>query len=436
MFLLFRFVAGLRRCLRGSAAFRYLDKCCGRCVSRALGVFDKTMVYVPKIKILISMTQIQEGMLPTFRITLPEHFSRLLASLSFYQIDVPLDCIFPINFHIRLVYKTMVPLLLCVSLYLLSLYAKRRGNEELQLSAIDWLFTVIFLAYPSCSSVVFATFSCLGFDDGTSYLSADLSIDCQTPIHSLAQLYASIMFIWPFGVPAFYLYHVHKRRRAINCFIALEKDMHIKRDARMRGGLTINDGEEGGGGEDGGGDSATALVAAQMQAKVDECKDGTLKALLDGAGGSVGGGNSYDSVSQERQKILQRWSFFQPFLGMGFDGRASAVRTYVVAEAWPTYDMEPHLLKEEDFTLVLPEEPEVSPLHSRASSSTFASGARSLVLSRRNSCPDAESLYKTKEHDALQRLRERAVSEVPRRWLQPQPSYWLLPTHVSLLCSC
>ena len=46
--------------------------------------------------------------MPTFDIALPEQFNELLAYASFYQIDVPLDCVFPLDFHIRLVYKTMV----------------------------------------------------------------------------------------------------------------------------------------------------------------------------------------------------------------------------------------------------------------------------------------------------------------------------------------
>ena len=32
----------------------------------------------------------EEGMMPTFSITLPEQFTRLLATLSFYQVDIPL----------------------------------------------------------------------------------------------------------------------------------------------------------------------------------------------------------------------------------------------------------------------------------------------------------------------------------------------------------
>ena len=43
---------------------------------------------------------------------------------------------------------------------------------------------------------------CEGFDDGSSYLKADYSIDCNSTEYSLLFLYAIVMlFIYPFGTP-------------------------------------------------------------------------------------------------------------------------------------------------------------------------------------------------------------------------------------------
>jgi len=73
------------------------------------------------------------------------------------------------------------------------------------------LFVILFLIYPSTSAAIFATFQCEELDDDTSWLRADLSIDCQSGTHTYFWGYAVLMVIvYPIGTPI--LYYVLLRR--------------------------------------------------------------------------------------------------------------------------------------------------------------------------------------------------------------------------------
>ena len=48
---------------------------------------------------------------------------------------------------------------------------------------IDYVFTVFFFVYPSCSAISFSDFDCEHFKDGTRYLRVDYQIDCDGPTH-------------------------------------------------------------------------------------------------------------------------------------------------------------------------------------------------------------------------------------------------------------
>ena len=61
--------------------------------------------------------------------------------------------------------------------------------------AIALALFLIFLLYPSTSSMIFSTFICEDVDDGQSYLRADYSINCASPEHTLATSFALIMLL-------------------------------------------------------------------------------------------------------------------------------------------------------------------------------------------------------------------------------------------------
>lgn len=65
---------------------------------------------------------------------------------------------------------------------------------------VDICFFIAFLVYPGNSAIIFAVYSCENFDDGTSFLKADYSIDCNDPAHAVMLTYATLMFIvYPIG---------------------------------------------------------------------------------------------------------------------------------------------------------------------------------------------------------------------------------------------
>ena len=51
---------------------------------------------------------------------------------------------------------------------------------------LELVFAVVFLFYPSCSAAAFSAFSCEDFE-GTRYLKADYSIDCDVA-HNVERL--------------------------------------------------------------------------------------------------------------------------------------------------------------------------------------------------------------------------------------------------------
>ena len=86
----------------------------------------------------------------TLNITLPELFVELLARLSVWYPDLPLTCVVPveINFHSRLVYRTLAPLAIQAFLFIAATVAARLGRHDAAATATEWNFVVMFLIYP------------------------------------------------------------------------------------------------------------------------------------------------------------------------------------------------------------------------------------------------------------------------------------------------
>ena len=79
------------------------------------------------------------------------------------------------------------------------------------------LFLILFLIYPSTSAAIFATFQCEPLDDGTSWLRADLSIDCNSPTHTWYVGYASWMvLVFPIGTPLLYYAILRCNKKAVD----------------------------------------------------------------------------------------------------------------------------------------------------------------------------------------------------------------------------
>ena len=142
--------------------------------------------------------------------------------LDFLSVNVtPLGCSIDLTFHHKLYSRTLVPLAVLLALYLFARFCSRvaqrlRDKEGAAKGSRDWeaarkwegfgssaialaLF-IIFLLYPSTSSMIFSTFICEDIDDGQSYLRADYAINCASPEHQIATAFAvAMIFIYPIG---------------------------------------------------------------------------------------------------------------------------------------------------------------------------------------------------------------------------------------------
>ena len=193
-----------------------------------------------KVRILISLAQVLNGIGTIFDIPYPPIYSELMSWFAAIELDLftlmPMECVVPINFHTMLFVRTLWPIASVCGLWF-------AGKALLRTREWQWvgstchsaMFFIAFLVYPGCSAKIFQTFQCyqfdgkiepddFTFDDGSEYgadadimlrnttwLRADLSIDCQSDTHTFFWGYAVLMvFVYPIGTPI--LYYVLLRR--------------------------------------------------------------------------------------------------------------------------------------------------------------------------------------------------------------------------------
>lgn len=105
-----------------------------RIVKKILGVIQRSMAKMVKfvttqkhkVKILLSMFQVMDGLQGSFNLLLPISFTSLLKNLNFLMFSLPLDCVFPTDFHITMAYRTALPLLVELVLLGVAFFASSR----------------------------------------------------------------------------------------------------------------------------------------------------------------------------------------------------------------------------------------------------------------------------------------------------------------------
>ena len=101
--------------LKSWACFRWVLPDLSAVFGMFITIVKKGHVVIPKAKILVSMFQVQQGLSPTFQLTLPEQFIRFMQHINVWDINLPLDCLYRVDFHGRLVFRTVSPLVLFVA---------------------------------------------------------------------------------------------------------------------------------------------------------------------------------------------------------------------------------------------------------------------------------------------------------------------------------
>lgn len=153
----------------------------------------------------------------------PKEYEKFLSYITFVNFDIGVivsySCLFSPSFHGRLLFSTIVPMLVLTILALAYHVAKRRGYAAQHGLALrhrhqSAAASVVFFVYSSVSSVIFQTFSCEDRFSGHRSLRADHNILCDSDLHKYFMMYAGLMaVVYPIGIPAFFSWWLRRNRK-------------------------------------------------------------------------------------------------------------------------------------------------------------------------------------------------------------------------------
>jgi hypothetical protein len=178
----------------------------------------------PVIKIVFAYFQVVGSLGPIFGIKFPPVYSTVISFLSgIFSLDflsfMPIGCIFSSTHYTLLLSYTLAPL--SVSAFLVSWYFRLRertdGKSVTRRNKLFELFLALtFLLLPSVSVRIFTTFACRDFDNGSSFLKADFSLDCLSSQYSIFSVYAGLMIVvYPVGIPLLYFFLLFRKRKLL-----------------------------------------------------------------------------------------------------------------------------------------------------------------------------------------------------------------------------
>ena len=144
----------------------------------------------------------------------PDAYEDFLHGLSFINVDIGFlisaSCFLAPNFFGRLLFSTIMPIVVLLVLRGCYVVAKRRnvssaeGLRVVKNKHISAALFVVFFVYASVSFTVLSAFKCEELDNGVSYLRADYSLTCSGALYSGFTIYATCMvFVYPIGIPLF-----------------------------------------------------------------------------------------------------------------------------------------------------------------------------------------------------------------------------------------
>jgi hypothetical protein len=171
-----------------------------------------------QLKIIVSFMQVLSQIHTVYDIPYPESFVRFVQGMAFINLDLVdvmrVGCVARVDFYGKLVAVTLVPLFLSVLLYAAARYAA--DNKAVHNTCVKMFLLLTFVIFPSVSTTVLRAFPCHDFDDGSSLLKADYSIDCNASGRPGYVFYAVIMaIVYPIGIPVLYSVRLWKKRTLI-----------------------------------------------------------------------------------------------------------------------------------------------------------------------------------------------------------------------------
>jgi hypothetical protein len=203
-----------------------------------LNKLESSIIYIVRtmdisipIQIVISYLQVISGMSVTFKDILPAFFIQLRQVFSILALDfvniLDFGCALDAQNHFAsLLLSTCLPILACTILFSTNAFLQwklaKNDNllrQEFKNATFTVFLVIMFLVYPSCSNRILATFSCRPLDDGTSIISIDPSISCQSEVYAGYMKYTIFMtVVYPAGIPILYSILLFRERRKLNPF--------------------------------------------------------------------------------------------------------------------------------------------------------------------------------------------------------------------------
>ena len=147
-------------------------------------------------------------------------FDSLIPSIDAFRL--PLGCVQIGSFFDQLLFLVVLPGVLVLLTVVCSFGIEVRTESEAAslkagvIRALPYLLYIFFFAFPLVSSRAFQAFDCEEFDDGTRFLRADYSLDCDdAEYRRVLDLAWVAIALYPLGVPLLYITLLWCARKAI-----------------------------------------------------------------------------------------------------------------------------------------------------------------------------------------------------------------------------
>lgn len=176
----------------------------GLCIGT--NAFDPQLTFSPSNRLCLHQSAVIAGN------AYPDVYEDFMFKLSFINVDIGFfvssSCVLRTNFYHRLLFATILSLLILLVLAGTYRVAKNRNKRsetaflEVKRKHLSVALFVVFFIYSPASFTIFQTFVCDQLDDGVSYLRADYSLRCSASQHASFVKFAVFMvLVYPIGVP-------------------------------------------------------------------------------------------------------------------------------------------------------------------------------------------------------------------------------------------
>ena len=162
-----------------------------------------------------------------FKVAMPSSVVPLLNAFDFLNLSIdafglPLSCVQLGSFFNQLLFIVLSPCVIGLLVLVCSLGIEVRTERAAAslkagvIRALPYLLYILFFAFPLVSSRAFQAFDCEEFDDGTRFLRADYSLNCNDAEYRRVFFLAWVAIaLYPVGVPLLYLTLLLCARKAI-----------------------------------------------------------------------------------------------------------------------------------------------------------------------------------------------------------------------------